>query len=66
MTTHEVLLERGLLQIIARELKSDERVLEHEDRAYDVCIAGQEVLKSFVSLGEAKHFLEMLAPLNQY
>ncbi|MDC0662501.1 hypothetical protein [Marinobacter sp. SS21] len=64
MTTHEVLLERGLLQIIARELKSDEVVLEHENRAYDVCIVGQEVLKSFVSFGEAMHFLEMLAPSN--
>lgn len=65
MTSHEILLERGLLQIIARELQAGELVLEHEDRAYDVCIAGQEVLKSFVSYGEAVQFLEMVAPSDQ-
>ncbi|MDX1457917.1 MAG: hypothetical protein R3276_10030 [Marinobacter sp.] len=54
-----------MLQIIARELQAGELVLEHEDRAYDVCIAGQEVLKSFVSYGEAVQFLEMVAPSDQ-
>lgn len=62
MTSREVLLERGLLQIIVRKLRSGEPTLANVDRAYDVCIAGQEVLKSFVSYGEAVQFLEMVSP----
>lgn len=57
-----VLAERGLLRVVARKLEVGASPLFGGDVAYDVEITGQEVLKRFVSFGEAVQFMEMVAP----
>ncbi|WP_111494462.1 MULTISPECIES: hypothetical protein [Marinobacter] len=56
---NDVLLERGLLRVTARACDPDESVTR---RAYDVEIAGQEILKTFPTFDEARQFLDMVAP----
>lgn len=60
--TQTVVMERGLLQVVARQLSAPRSGLETTDTRYDVEIRGQEVLHSFPSLDEAAQFLEMVAP----
>lgn len=57
-----ILAERGLLRVVARKLETRDPSHFGGDVSYDVEIDGQEVLKSFVSFGEAIQFMDMVAP----
>lgn len=62
-STRPVLVERGLLRVVAQAQPQQPGVVCTEDySAYDVEIDGQEVLHTFSTFGEALHFLDMLAP----
>lgn len=58
---NNVLLERGLLRVIARPCDKEP---SPSDLTYDVEIVGQEVLQSFPSFDEARQFVDMVAPAN--
>lgn len=60
--TQTVVMERGLLQVVARQLSAPVASPDVVDTRYDVEIRGQEVLHSFPSLDEATQFLDMVAP----
>lgn len=62
-STRPVLLERGLLKVVAQE-GAGEAGFAGTDAysAYDVVIDGQEVLHTFSTYGEAEQFVDMLAP----
>lgn len=60
--SQSVLAERGLLRVVARQLVANEEPSNDGSIAYDVEIDGQEVLKTFVSFGEAIQFMDMVAP----
>lgn len=62
VASQTVLVERGLLRVVARKLQAGEVSLNDDSVAYDVEIDGQEVLKTFVSFGEAVQFMDMVAP----
>lgn len=62
VASQTVLVERGLLRVVARKLQADEVSVTDESVSYDVEIDGQEVLKSFFSFGEAVQFMDMVAP----
>ncbi|MCG8520124.1 hypothetical protein [Marinobacter sp. CA1] len=62
MASQSVLVERGLLRVVARKLGAGEVSFSNEGVAYDVEIDGQEVLKTFLSFGEAVQFLDMVSP----
>ncbi|SDW10003.1 hypothetical protein [Marinobacter mobilis] len=57
-----ILAERGLLRVVARKRENGNLSPIDCDVSYDVEIDGQEVLKSFVSFGEAIQFMDMVAP----
>ncbi len=57
-----VVVERGLLRVVARQLSTTVAGLATTETRYDVEIRGQEILHSFVSLDEATQFLDMVAP----
>lgn len=61
--TRPVLLERGLLKVVAQKEAGVAEVTGMDAySAYDVVIDGQEVLHTFSTYGEALQFLDMLAP----
>lgn len=57
-----VILERGLLRIVARRQSAQSSAADAAELSYDVEIDGQEVLHTFPSLDEASQFLDMLSP----
>ncbi|WP_148864131.1 hypothetical protein [Marinobacter fonticola] len=59
VTQNTVLLERGLLRIVARPC---EKAPCPRDLTYDVEIVGQEVLQTFPTFDEACQFVDMVAP----
>ncbi|BES72956.1 hypothetical protein RE428_39740 [Marinobacter nanhaiticus D15-8W] len=59
VTQDNVMLERGLLRVVARPC---EEVPSPTDLTYDVEIVGQEVLQTFPSFDEARQFVDMVAP----
>lgn len=61
----DVLVTRGLLQVVARKLQQDQGDFRAGERVYDVVIDGQEVLHTFSSLNEAAQFLDMISPLSE-
>lgn len=60
--TQNVVMERGLLRVVARQLSTISQGHDNRDISYDVEIRGQEVLHSFTSLEEATQFVDMVAP----
>lgn len=62
VTQNNVMLERGLLRVVARprDEESSTSIL-----TYDVEIVGQEVLQSFPTFDEARQFVDMVAPANE-
>lgn len=62
-STRPVLLERGLLKVVAQEGAGEAGFAGMDAySAYDVVIDGQEVLHTFSTYGEAEQFIDMLAP----
>ena len=61
-TQHNVMLERGLLRVVARPCEEDPYP---SDLTYDVEIAGQEVLQTFPTFDEACQFVDMVAPAKE-
>lgn len=62
-STRPVLLERGLLKVVAQEGAGEAGFAGMDAySAYDVVIDGQEVLHTFSTYGEAEQFVDMLAP----
>ncbi|WP_166257878.1 hypothetical protein [Marinobacter salicampi] len=61
----DVLVTRGLLQVVSRKLHQDQNDFRVGERVYDVVIDGQEVLHTFSSLDEAVQFLDMISPLSE-
>lgn len=59
VTQDNVMLERGLLRVVARPCEEDP---SPTDLTYDVEIVGQEVLQTFPSFDEARQFVDMVAP----
>ena len=64
VVSQDIMAERGLLRIVAREIREDQDVTASLTTVYDVEIDGQEVLHSFASFDEATQFLDMVAPAN--
>lgn len=64
VVSQNVMAERGLLRVIAREIRQGHGVTASCNTVYDVEIDGQEVLHSFASVEEATQFLDMVAPAN--
>ncbi|SFL81558.1 hypothetical protein [Marinobacter zhejiangensis] len=60
--SQSVLAERGLLRVVARKQSTANAPLNDGAVAYDVEINGHEVLKTFVSFGEAIQFMDMVSP----
>lgn len=65
MASQTVMMERGLLRVIARETAEGGADSSPGDIIYDVAIEGQEVLHTFPSYDEAIQFLDMVAPETQ-
>lgn len=65
MASQTVMMERGLLRVIARETADDDQDFSPGDVIYDVAIEGQEILHTFPSYDEAIQFLDMVAPETQ-
>lgn len=61
VTQDNVMLERGLLRVVARPCEEDP---SPNDLTYDVEIVGQEVLQTFPTFDEACQFVDMVAPAN--
>jgi hypothetical protein len=62
-STRPVLLERGLLKVVAQEKAGESGSVGRDAfSAYDVVIDGQEVLRTFSTYDEAEQFVEMLSP----
>ncbi|MDY6797430.1 MAG: hypothetical protein SVX28_01575 [Pseudomonadota bacterium] len=62
-STRPVLLERGLLKVVAQEKAGESGSVGRDAfSAYDVVIDGQEVLRTFSTYDEAEQFVDMLSP----
>lgn len=64
VVSQSVVLERGLLRVVARELRQSAGESSSHGTMFDVEIDGQEVLHTFASLHEAIQFIDMVAPAN--
>ena len=64
VVSQSIMAERGLLRVVARNIRQGHSEAASSNIVYDVEIDGQEVLHSFASLDEATQFLDMVAPSN--
>ncbi len=64
VVSHDIVAERGLLRVVARNVWQGHGQAASVNTVYDVEIDGQEVLHSFSSRDEATQFLDMVAPAN--
>lgn len=64
VVSQDIMAERGLLRVVARNIRHGHGETASNNTVYDVEIDGQEVLHSFASLDEATQFLDMVAPAN--
>ncbi len=62
VVSQSIVAERGLLRVVARNIRQGHGDAASIDTVYDVEIDGQEVLQTFASLDEATQFLDMVAP----